>query len=78
MIVTLDDPRNFDHPRSLEHHRPDLPLSDRQVDAQWSYADAPGGWAVPPVSTPEPATWLLFSLGMGALWWVSKRKVPQP
>lgn len=77
MIVTLD-PRNTDRPHSLEHHRPDLFTTDRQVDLQWSYAAQPGGWSVPPTPIPEPATWLMFSLGMALLLWVTKRKVPQP
>ena len=65
--VTHIDPRNDDQPRSLERHRPDFPLTDLQVDGQWSYADQPGGWAVPPVAVPEPSTWALVAIGGGAL-----------
>lgn len=73
MIITLD-PRDLDRHHSNEVHRPDLPtygaspwLGDLQVDTQWSYAEQPGGWVVPPLPIPEPSTWLLMAIGVSAL-----------
>jgi hypothetical protein len=66
VIIELD-PRDFDGHRSLERHRPDLPMTDKQVDSLWSYAEQPGGWAALPAPIPEPSTWLLFSIGFACI-----------
>lgn len=76
MVTTLD-PRDLDRHHTVASHRPDLP-SAYQTDLLWSYAEQPGGWYSQSAATPEPATWLLLSLGMGLLLWGTKRKVPQP
>lgn len=61
--IILIDPRASDSPHSLARHRPDLPTTDAQVDGQWSFADAPGGWYAPPTTVPEPSTVVLLMMG---------------